>query len=70
MTGKVRAIVTTVLELGGMLLLVVAGALALATVSVPGAVALAGVGLIGVSAVIEARSRPRPRRSAHGEDER
>lgn len=44
---------TTVLDLIGMVLLVVAASLLVAQWSTPGAVAVAGAGLIGVSWVVD-----------------
>lgn len=52
-----RNVVTTVLDLLGLLGIVAAIALAVLPLSVPGAIASAGVGLLGVSWLIDARSR-------------
>lgn len=52
-----RDIVTTGLDLAGLLLIVLAAALAVASVSVPAAVAVAGVLLLTVSWLLTRRSR-------------
>lgn len=44
-----RQLLSTVLDLLGLLLLVVAAAVAVAPYTAPGALAVAGVGLLGVS---------------------
>ena len=52
-----RHIVTDVLDLAGLLLLVAAAVVSVWPWSVPAAVLLAGVGLLGISYLIDHRSR-------------
>jgi hypothetical protein len=52
----VRALITTWLELGGLLLLVSAVVVLVWPHTDAGAIALGGIGLIGTSAIIELRS--------------
>lgn len=59
MSPRAKAITTTVLELAGMLLLVLAPVAWALPYTIPGALAVGGVGLIGVSWAITRPSRAR-----------
>lgn len=57
MGGRVLALVTSVLDLVGLLLLVLAAAVLTAAWSLPGALAAAGVGVLAVSWLIDHRRK-------------
>lgn len=64
MSPRAKAVTTTVLELAGMLLLVLALVAWVLPYSAPGALAVGGLGLIGVSWAIT--RPPRARRAPSG----